>query len=314
MNYEALSSDTEFWTASGHTYVGPGVFWNDAEKRVYVRLQTPSEEAVFQKFDVPTSYEPRQNILHIGLQQYGLLFVDGADYIEIDGLDVFVFHIPVRVFNGSHITFRNMELMVGQYGLVLNDETGEGYLVDSLTFHMHLPDWIAWCDMKNRPWPARNCRMTSISIESKKISEVEIRNSRFLDTHDAICGGVNNIYIHHNYFETEDDAIQISTAAHNIEFAYNTVIGPGPSHSGDDEPDPFPGTTYYHHNIVDATKLVLWGRKDPDSLLSSQYRDNPLKRHNVIGYHGGPSQSEGDPWKIYNNTLISGERMGFRIR
>jgi len=33
----ALSSNDEFWTPSGLTYVGPGVFWNSADEHIYIR-------------------------------------------------------------------------------------------------------------------------------------------------------------------------------------------------------------------------------------------------------------------------------------
>ncbi len=306
-SYEALSSDTEFWTTTGYTYVGPGVYWNDIEKRIYVRLQRASEEAVYQTFNVPANPDPRQNILHIGLKERGLIFRN-AEYIEIDGLDVFVYEEPVRVFSGSHITFRNMELMVGQYGLQLEDPLGENYLIDSLTFHMHLPDWVSWTDMKSDAKPASWIKLTSMTIKG---AHAEIRNSNFLGTHDAIVAKGHDFYIHHNYMETEDDATQIGINSYNVEFAYNKVLGPGPSHNGSDLINPFPGTSYYHHNIIDASKPIFWARKDPTNTISSKYRNNPIKGHNIFGSHSGSSDGEGDPWKIYNNTLIGGSMVAY---
>ncbi len=305
-SYEALSADTEFWTTTGHTYVGPGVYWNDTEKRIYTRLQNPSEEAVYRTFNIPADPDPRKNILHIGLSHRGLTF-DNAEHIEIDGLDVFVYEEPVRVVSGSHFIFKNMELMVGQYGLLLSDTSGVDYLIDNLTFHMHLPDWISWTDMKTDPKPASMIKLTSMNIRG---SQIEIKNSRFLGTHDAVTGYGHDIYIHNNYMETADDAAQIGSDTYNFEFSHNMVKGPGPSHyDGTDTASPFPGTTFIHHNIIDVSTLIFWARKDPTNTIASKYRNNPIKGHNIFGSHG--SSVHGDPWKIYNNTLIGGSKVSY---
>ena len=304
-SYEALSSDTELWTTDGKTYVGPGVYWNKEEKRVYVRLLRPSQEAVNQTFDIPKKLDPREIKLHIGFKERGLIF-NNAEYVTVNGLDIYAYEETARVFTGNHINFKNMELLVGQYGIILSDDVGVDYLIDNVTFRMHLPDWVSWVDMKIDPKPASLIKLTSMSITG---SQIEIKNSKFIDTHDAITASGHDIYVHHNEMETEDDAIQLASSSYNVEFSYNKVIGPGPSHDGDNISNQYPGTTYIHHNIIDASKMIFWTRKDPTNTIARKYTNNPIKSHNIFGSHG--ACINGDPWKIYNNTLIGSSKVSY---
>ncbi len=304
-SYEALISDTQLWTSDGTSYVGPGIYWDNEEKRIYVRLSRPSQEATSQTFDLSDSLDPRKTKLHIGLKERGLIF-NNAEYITVDGLNIYAYEETARVFTGNHINFKNMELLVGQYGIILSDTAGFDYLIDNVTFRMHLPDWIAWADMKIEPKPAGNIKLTSMSITG---SQIEIKNSKFIDTHDAITASGHDIYVHHNYMETEDDAIQLGSSSYNTEFSYNKVIGPGPSHDGDNINNPFPGTTYIHHNIIDASKPIFWARKDPTHTIDGKYTKNPIKPHNIFGSHG--TCVTGNPWKIYNNTLIGSSKVSY---
>lgn len=303
--YEALSSDTQLWTTNGYTYVGPGVFFNTSDNRIYVRLQPASQEATYQVFNTPANVDPRQNILHIGLQSSGLTF-SGAHYIEVEGLDVSVFRNVVRISSGSsHLTLRDVELMVGEYGLIIDD--GSNYVIDKLTFHMHLPDWISWDDMKEEPGGAAGQnKLTAMAAASVVIANLELKNCRFLKTHDAIVAKLSNSRIHHNYMETEDDAIQLHSTSSRVEFDHNIIIGPGPSHHGSSSPTPLPGTTYIHHNVIDVSKPIFYARKDPTK-TSSHYA-TPITRSHIFGSHNGTEDMDGDPWKVYQNTLVAGSK------
>jgi len=306
-SYAALSAATEDWTASGETYVGPGVFFNDSTGRIYIKLDRPSEAAVFQAFTSPINNDPRQNIIHLGLKHRGLLFRDNTEHIIIDGLTIHSFEECIRVYSGSNLTFKNMSIWAGQYGLLLFDTAGANYLIDSVDFNMHLPDWVARADMKTPPSPASNIKLTAMVARG---SNVEISHCNFYGTHDAIVSSrANDLVFPYNYMETQDDATQIGTDVYNVEFSYNMVIGAGPSHQGTPALNPFIGADYYHHNIIDFSTPIFFARNDPDSLLKPKYRNNPLKGGGIFGVHGKSHAANPDPWKIYNNTLIGRSRV-----
>ena len=191
------------------------------------------------------------------------------------------------------------------------------FLIDNSTHDIHFdrvnmnllcPPWVAWSDVK---FTRLVDKFTGVLLNSSsKASNIKIESCQFNGVFDGIIAtGKNkhNIRVHDSSFTVFDDALQLGSANYDIEFSYNMVIGPGPSHHGTGS-SPFPGTKYIHHNIIDTSRPMLYGRKDPTGYLKSKYRG---WRHPMChGGHVGSGYGDGDPWKIYNNTYLFGENIG----
>jgi hypothetical protein len=83
--YEHLSSDNEDYTETGYVYVGPGVFWDSSDQRIYIRLQ-PSQQELIMGYTIPPNVDPGQNEIYIVPDGEVLSFMDGASYIDIEGV------------------------------------------------------------------------------------------------------------------------------------------------------------------------------------------------------------------------------------
>ena len=181
--------------------------------------------------------------------------------------------------------------------------------IDGIAFELNVPSWISWSDVKSKPKPASSLKGTGVAIDDG-VYNVEITRSRFVDVFDgvvAVSKDLRDMRIHHNAFYTKDDALQLGTATSDIEFDHNLVIGPGPSHHGTGDAE-HPGRKYFHHNVIDASRPILWGRDDPEEVLEPKRRG--WRHHRPIGTHRGSTESMSDPWKIYHNTFLLGRDAG----
>ena len=176
--------------------------------------------------------------------------------------------------------------------------------------NLMFPEWVAWSDVKNTQM-ADKLKMAGVLFDSSsKASNIEIENCQFNGVFDGVVATGSNkhdIKVHHNLFTVIDDAMQLGSANYDIEFSYNTVIGPGPSHHGTRN-SPFPGKKYFHHNIIDTSRPIFFGRNDPKKVLKEKYRG--WRHHIPHQGHVGSGYGSGDPWKIYNNTYLYGKNIG----
>ncbi|NNC42741.1 MAG: hypothetical protein HKO03_05840, partial [Acidimicrobiia bacterium] len=145
------------------------------------------------------------------------------------------------------------------------------------------------------------------------VYNVEIANSTFLGLMDGVdaTDNPNNVRIHDSTFDVRDDAFKLGSAAWNIEFDHNTTLraaSAGPSWSGSGSPPAgMEGTVYVHHNILDSSQPLRFGRLDPLNLLDDKF-DGPNGDGFTTGRAFGSHTTEGvtgpAPWKIYHNTVI----------
>jgi hypothetical protein len=184
-----------------------------------------------------------------------------------------------------------------------------------LCFEGGTPDWIAWLDVKVFGRRAGHMESPAIRI-TQNVRNVEVRNSTFRRLFDGINsndGGVN-LYIHHNLFEyIRDDVLQLGTHTHDVEVAYNRMIGvsKGPGFQGRGS-SARPGTKYFHHNIIDCSKRWLFARRSAGGGLASLSRVKYINERGEvwarpIGSHG--ANRGVDPWKIYHNTILFGQEL-----
>ena len=307
-NDEAFSSDIEYVTADGIRYVGPGIFWNSIDSKIYIRLKPPSEESVSKIYNIPSDTDPRNNNLYISVTIYGLRFINNPQYLTIQGIQLAHFRTTIRIFSGHHLIFKEMEIIPGQNAFVLQQDVHD-VLMDSVNMNLFFPDWIARDDVKTTIPPALSMKLSGVIFQDP-VYNVEIRNCRFNDVFDGItaANSSHDIRVHHNEFETIDDALQLGSSSYHVEFSSNKILGVSASKHGSGS-SLYPGTTYIHHNIFDARRQILFGRYDPFDLLPTKYDgwgyQSPHSHHEGIGF------GSGDPWKIYNNTYLYYQHLGF---
>jgi hypothetical protein len=307
--YSDLSSDNQAYKklsdSPNDIYVGPGVFWDSSDGRIYIRLM-PSQQELSMGYSIPANPDPRQNIIYIVPPEAVVNFESGAAYIDFENIGARFCNNAYRFKTGSHhINLKGSNILGGRTHIMV--ELGVHHLVlDALTIDDNVPAWIAWTDVKKETEPAHDLQQAGINLQDR-VHDVEISNSTFNNMFDAIdaTGAVYDIRIHHNeFFGIRDDVLQLGSASYNIEVDHNSMLhvskGPGRDGSGSSSQ---PGTKYIHHNVIDLTKRWLHFR-----VGHPQYAEagDGTIWNTAFGSHDGSGYGAGDPWKIYNNTILIG--------
>jgi hypothetical protein len=310
--YSDLSSDNQDYTDLGDLYVGPGVFWNSSDKRIYVRL-TPSKQAIFMGYTIPANTDPRQIRMYVFSRGAVIRFENEASYINIEGLDIRYQNNALEFSSGSHHIFiKDSNLLGGRTHVLIRDGVNN-LTFDNVTIDDSIPPWLAWTDVKRGQKPAHSLQQAGIGIKPDA-HDIEIKNSEFNNIFDAIDASkkVYNVRIHHNRFTgIRDDVLQLGSASYNVEVGYNKMIyvSKGVSRNGSGS-SLQPGTKYIHHNIIDTSQAMLYGRNDPNGLLPNKLHGpsgDGMAWSRPFGSHRSHGYGNGDPWKIYNNTIICGK-------
>jgi hypothetical protein len=303
----SLMSDDIFYDQDP-SYAGPGIFYNSGDGRIYVRL-VPVDPSVLdgRVFDFPTELDPRQTRIFIGptgsgAERQGLVNSKGkTSHVVFDGIDLHFHEWSVRLHGPVHdVEFRNATWIPLKIGAVTGSRV-DGLVLHGLDIVLGFPQWLSWSEIKtNDAGVLREQKLAGVAGQGGGSKNIEVRYSRFDRAFDAMVGfsGDSHIYVHHNDMITYDDALQLRESASFVEFAYNRVDGPGISHYGPTT-NVNPGSVFVHHNIIDATRPILMKRRTSDGSIRSE----PLR---VVPTHGGTQ--EGNPWKIYNNTLIGASK------
>lgn len=304
-NKADLVATNEF-VSTGPRYVGPGVYYDSSEDKIYIRLQPSSAKSLNGvSFDVPANPDPRQVKIYLNDESTAIRFTDSASHITITGIDLAHHYHGFRATGADNLTLSNLAITVNYTGILLEDGSHHA-LIDNIIFNAFFPPWVAWTDMKGsdgQHQPVPTIKPVGLSGTGKPLMhDIEIRNCLFNKVFDGHVFDGYNINIHHNTYTVLDDMAQVGTNSYNVEIHHNLIFGPGISHNGPGDSSPEPGSKYIHHNIIDATKPILWGRHDPGDMLRSSYTgwhgQKPFPTHN------GSGPGNGDPWKIYHNTVL----------
>jgi hypothetical protein len=291
----AIGSRRTTWSRSGDYYLGPGLHWSREDGHIYVRLQPPDVESIHGRaFPIPAIDDPRHNRLFIGNHLSGLR-LEGARHLVLKGIGIRHFLRPIDLRAGGIISLLDLAIVPGRTGILVQKGVRD-LTLRGLTIDAGFPAWVAWRDVKSKPRVAARLKLTGVLVRSETAC-ISITHSRFIDVFDGItaAGSPEHLSIRHNAFDRViDDALQLGTAAAHVEFGYNLVFGPGPSHHGSG-PSPAPGTKYIHHNVIDVRHDELYSRVGEDR---AGWRHHiPLPTHSIKA--AGP-----DPWKIYHNTIL----------
>jgi hypothetical protein len=294
-------------------YIGPGVYWDSADSRIYYRSQL-SIYQLADGFTVPLDPDPRQTVLSLFPDDEVLLVEEGVGHIVLDGLDIRNQKTALVLAAGAHhVTVRDCNVRGGRNHILVRDGCHD-LTFDGITVLGKFPDWVTWSDVK-RPVvgrPGHLLQGAGINLDDSA-HRVEITNSTFSGVFDAIGGGAasTNLRVHHNVFDVRDDVLQLGSAGWNIEFDNNAVlraVSGGPSWSGAGSPPAsMAGTVYVHHNVIDTSLPQRYGRWDPQGLLGDKYqgpKGDGYATGRTFGSHSKDEITGPAPWKIYHNTAI----------
>lgn len=294
-DFGAIAARETTWREDGHYYLGPGLHWSQEDGHIYVRLQPPDPKAIHGRvFPVPEIADPRRNRLFIGNQTRGV-WLDGARHLVVKGIGIRHFLRPLDVGPGVALTLHDLEIVPGRTGVVIGKDVRNVQL-RGVTVDAGFPAWVSWRDVKSGPRVAAHLKLTGLILRGQTDC-ISITHSRFIDVFDGITavGNPERLSVRNNEFDRViDDALQLGTAAAHVEFAYNLVLGPGPSHHGSG-PSRAPGTKYIHHNVIDARN---------DELYSRVGEGKPGWRYHIVFPTHSMKSAGPDPWKIYNNTIM----------
>jgi hypothetical protein len=311
-SYAALAADGEVISKSPY-YMGPGLFYDRATGRIYIRLKWPDPKAVLRTFTTPSNPDPRQNQIYLWPENVLFEFSNAPSaHLVFKGVDFWNYSRVVDLANASHhLTWANFESR--HQGFLIARGGAHDLLIDDALFLPVIPRWLPWKDMKcvDVGEPAKEIRYSQIAASDGGFATVEFRNSTVDRAFDVavIVGASHDIRFHHNTFYVYDDSSQTGSNVTNYEFDHNLIFGPGISHNGFGQAGN--GTKYVHHNIVDVTKEphpLIWSRQDAQALCDPPAQVTVGDRYlRPFPSHGGSGVGGGDPWQIYNNTVITAQ-------
>ncbi len=309
-----LSTDEEDYTDQApYYYVGPGAYWDPADRRIYVRLEPGKYQAVVGT-SVPGVTDPGDVRLLLFPQAELLHFEDGAAHIEVRGIDLRYAESAIEVSSGAHhLTVAKADVRAGRYAILLRDGCSD-ILLERLDIQGGFPDYVVRSDVKE-PTPGRPAHLLQGAglYLDEQVDRLEVRDCRFEELFDAIdaTGLPRDVYVHHNEFVTiRDEVFQLSSAGYRIEFAYNHLerVAAGVSWEGNGAPPANQrATKYIHHNVIDASVPMLYGRSDPQGLLPSKWQGpagDGMASGRAFGMHSANAVTGPDPWRIYHNTIV----------
>jgi Right handed beta helix region len=313
-----LMSDEHLWKPEPTPrYVGPGVAFNSADGRIYIRLDRSTPTAQRNRtVAYPPNVDPRANAIYLAPITSNGLAVK-ASHVVFDGLTVATAAAAINTgFPGvDDVVFKNMKIRPGYFGARLGWATNV-QILDS-TFDAHMPSSIfsaSEMDIKGAAAPpADNTR--KLGLDLGLASNVTISGNVFNEFHDGILSQNNahHIKLLNNTFRgTWDDAWQMFYGVHHVEIAYNKFLGAGVSRDSTGSATsvaPNQGTVWIHHNVFDPTQnQIWWYRGGPDVVVPPNVGADGMIDGIPLSSHGGFTDTfYGFPYKLYYNTFMVAE-------
>jgi hypothetical protein len=308
--YLYLSSDDHNYNKNAPRYLGPGVQYGGPtglDGHIYVRLVRNTLASMHGiDHNTPTTTDPRHLEIGIASTRWGLRPTASSKHVVFQGINLANFHYNVRG-EAAHWMFRRFTTRPGLGGFVFAGDSHD-LVIENVVVDGAIPPSLGWADVKAGETPANDSRLFGVSFQPGAATphHVEIRHCTFNGLFDATIVPKGHQYsFHHNTtFNVLDDFVQLSTNTHDVEIAYNFFgRSAGPSHQGAGSTTA-PGTKYVHHNVFDNRTPIMWSRFDPLNKLGQH--EQGLKSAVCFPAHGGERPTDGDPWKIYQNTVLTG--------
>ena len=313
-DFGPFSTDNEEYAEKyPYYYVGPGVYWDRSDERIYIRLKHSKYQASL-NLPVPADTDdPRQISLFIfPYARRGIDFTANAAYITFEGIDVRYTNNALHFSSSANnIRVSNSQVKGGRYHIVVRNNVHD-LVFDNITIIDTFPPWVAWSDVKmpSNGRPAHRFQGAGLLLLDT-VWNIEIKNSTFQNLFDGILAPNQpiNVHVHHNTFDTiRDDVFQLGSEGYDIEVSHNTMTKVFTSvawHGGGNPPPGKVGTKYIHHNVIDTSIPELFGRTDPNNIINGKldgFNGDGMATHRAFGNHAAYNRGP-DPWKIYHNTI-----------
>ncbi len=325
-SYEALAATEERFAKRTQYYAGPGLYYDGAERRLYLRLRDPDPDVVGVEntlFGDRRLLSPADVALAIGYRGPSAAGVilrgdeEGPpahlvfERFAIENLATPAFKLSRRK-PAVGITFRDLQFVTG--GIALHVSGASEVEIERVNYTSCLPRWAAFGDLKSGASGVSSVGGRAFNI-TNGAHHVTIRDCRVVRAMDAmlIAGRANatrrgeeiGLHVHHVrvlgcHFESlRDDIVHLGTDAYEIEFAWNTSrkLAYGVSYQGSGEPPHgLRGRVFIHHNVFHCVPIFC-GRGRVSRGVKYVTRKALAMSHNDVCFGDNPR-------KIYHNTLV----------
>jgi hypothetical protein len=239
-----------YWQSNGDYYIGPGVFYNASQSRLYVRLKaTPQVTAYEQNYldlgftndDDPRNYQILVSYPETG-PDYSIL--TSANYLTFKNLVIEPAHRSVQIGcptsggPAKFIRFENNTIWSGNDGAVIGTCASEDVTLTQNRIQADIPYWVSWGDCKNSSdGPCFNEWRFSLIQPSASSSQAAkrwvIERNYISGGHDGYGTGGgetgsdpnNRMEIKYNVFEgIADDPFEIENAGVRRHDIYGNLI------------------------------------------------------------------------------------------
>ncbi len=285
----------------GPRYCGPGLWYDPQTGRIHARLApyTSAKKPVTYPYQAYAGTSNPCFAPIILASSHALpLLMDGAAHIVLRDLTIRGGgYDTVEIRHGHDITFENVTLWAGTYGLKASN-TGPLRLLHC-GFYGNLPPWSSRDEtsLMEYPWQQKGRNLTRLnthallvpaSVEEYSVyfypynHQWEIAGCEFADSHDGVyLGNVDGLDFHHNLVEhLQDDGAYLSS--------FREIVKP--QH----------GPMLIHENVFRECMITLAFGGDARLASGVQVYRNLLGGKIGMGDHGNP------PWevlRVYHNTV-----------
>lgn len=313
-----LVSENELWFSKEEgadiepVYVGPGVWYDQDQGRIHVRLaHTHIDNPGVRNYRGTT--DPREIPLVIGPFRSVPLYLDRAQHIRLQDLVIRGGgYDSVVMRQCQNIDFDNVVVWGGTYGLRSQGSSHVRFYRSAL--YGAVPPWCFRTENSLRVYPGREhlrdiARLTghaSLVLELDEESSVyyfprntdwEISYSEFTDNHDGVYLVGHRLWFHNNLLDNfHDDAMFLSGTmpdATDQVFIYHNLITHSLMPFSMAGRLPASGEVFIFRNIIDMRRPSNRSRPTPDNPQGTLENISPFKWHHDL-----------EAYYIYQNTLI----------
>lgn len=313
VSFSAAVQGMTFGTTRIPRYVGPGLAYNVADSRIYIRLDNPSAASQRGRA-VATIANPDPNALDLRIApitSVGVRVI--GSYVVVDGLEIDHFAHGISTVSSAGpvtaVTFRNLDVTPGYFGGRLG--FADNIRIEQSRFHARMPAGkltAASVDIKGGDEPVTNTRKLGIDLNAAH--HVTVLDNEIDEFYDAILGSnsAHTVTVRGNVLrQTWDDGWQLYYGNHHVEIGYNQFLGAGVSRDGSGSQAsiaPNQGTVWIHHNVFAPNQHQIWWYRGGMSLPVNVDADGVVDGI-PLSSHGSPSGTDYSfPWKLYYNTFI----------
>lgn len=307
-----FESDVHTWSAPDPWYVGPGLWWDAATRRLHVRLDNSTPEAQANRDGVAQLAVPDPNRYAIRVTPAGALaFRIAGSFLTFERLH-FRAHEICWFVTGAPTGLRFLDCTCEPHTRVARLAGARDVKILGGTFVGHTPSEKWWASVGDiHGGPARGAEKAAFDFGGG--GDVELgpsadsgRRMVVRQFFDGILGvgPLRDVTVHGVWFdEIWDDAWQMKKNVDDVNYFDNVHFGAGPSRWGIPSIWKPEGRVWIHDNVIDTTiHALFWWR-------GGRGGAPPEGESIAFSSHTQPAADElAWPWKLYFNTVVTGKR------